>query len=46
MELPGSGRRTINLTAGYRNGEQLRRMLGLVRDLLAAYAKNSGAQDK
>jgi hypothetical protein len=36
--------RAVSMEAGFRDGERLRRMLGVVRDLLAAYAKNSAAQ--
>ncbi len=38
------GTRTLVFIVAYRDGKGLRRMLGVVRDLLAPYAKNSGAQ--
>jgi hypothetical protein len=34
----------VNLSAKCLNGDQLRNVTGVVRDLLALYAKNSGAQ--
>jgi hypothetical protein len=37
-------RREVKLIAEYGDGERLRRALGVVRDLLAPYAKKSGAQ--
>ena len=45
LQVRGPDRtRTLLLIAAYRDGKGLRRMLGVVRDLLALYAKNSGAQ--
>lgn len=45
LQVRGPDRtRTLLLIAAYRDGKGLRRMLGVVRDLLAPYAKNSGAQ--
>ena len=36
--------RAVHLAAAYSDGGQLSRVLGVVRDLLAPYAKHSGAQ--